>query len=410
MKIEIIGGVYQEVCSRPNHDVVLGSAGRAAYCLAQLDRCNNIRLHAKVEENSKQQLLGQLAFLDNCEVQFYESKSTIKFEYLHPLARPDVTPFQALDSLEVFEPQIPEKSAAIVFGMIEAIPKVRAKVTVYDPQNTVNPKLFSELGGLSERLVYVTNSNELSLFYEKEQTPTESIEEMASWLAMKENAEAVVVKCGKRGAYVYSSTEQGWIQAYQTDEVFPVGSGDSFVAAFSYYWLTQNESPLESAKKASIATAHYVSTKIMINASDLEHFAKNLVPHKLTKKKANVYLASPFFTISELWMVNETKYYLESFGLDVFSPYHDIGIGKAEDVVQKDIDAIKSCDFVFAIFDGNDPGTLFEIGYARSINKPVIILAEHPKDEELKMYDGSGCNIFNDFSSAIYNASWIEPL
>lgn len=229
---------------------------------------------------------------------------------------------------------------------------------------------------------------------------------MAEWLSEYENAEAVVVKCGQKGLFVFSKIESGWLPAYKTEPVFPIGSGDSFVAAFSYYRLLKNMGFLEAAKNSSVATAYYVSHRFMNNEEGLQKFNESVeaVQYNLGQKK--VYLAGPFFTLAELWMINEAKKHIESFGMEVFSPYHELGVGSAEEVVQKDIDAIVDCDVMYSLFNGTDPGTLFEIGYARSINKPVVILAENPKAEELKMYDGSGCKIFSDFSTSIYHLAW----
>ncbi|WP_414828937.1 PfkB family carbohydrate kinase [Alteromonas sp. H39] len=410
MEFEVVGGVYQEYCSWPNHEVVLGSAGRAAYCLSLLDRHMEIKLHSRMSESDREQLISSFVFLNNCKFQFYDCDTTVKFDYFHPLAEPRIIPTQKYDDLPIFEPKISNDCATIVFGMIEACPKIDTDIAVYDPQNTHNPLLFSQVGSAHKRLAYVANQGELAIFYKREHRQVASTEEMAKWLSEKESAEVVVIKCGKKGAYVYSVNEQGWVNAYKTKSVFPIGSGDSYVAAFSYYWLKQCDSPLVAADKASIATAYYVTHKTMADVSNLLTFAKGLTQYEFKVDAPNVYLAGPFFTLSELWMVNETKYFLESFGLDVFSPYHAVGMGSADEVVQKDIDAIKECDVIFAIFDGNDPGTLFEIGYARSINVPVIILAQNPKDEELKMYEGTGCKIFDDFASAIYNVAWSTKL
>lgn len=48
-----------------------------------------------------------------------------------------------------------------------------------------------------------------------------------------------------------------------------------------------------------------------------------------------VYLAGPFFTLEEPWVVGQARRDLKAMGLDVFSPYHDVGLGTAEDVVKK---------------------------------------------------------------------------
>jgi nucleoside 2-deoxyribosyltransferase len=61
---------------------------------------------------------------------------------------------------------------------------------------------------------------------------------------------------------------------------------------------------------------------------------------------------------------------------------------------------------VFAVGDGLDSGTVYEIGYARSQGKPVIVYCENETEENLKMMKGSGCFLYSDFVTAIYQSFW----
>jgi nucleoside 2-deoxyribosyltransferase len=90
----------------------------------------------------------------------------------------------------------------------------------------------------------------------------------------------------------------------------------------------------------------------------------------------------------------------------VFSPVHEIGHGSASVVAPADLAALDECDVVFAILDGLDSGTLFEIGYARALNKPVYALAQSISEEDLKMVVGSGCRVFEDFVTALHCVAW----
>lgn len=92
--------------------------------------------------------------------------------------------------------------------------------------------------------------------------------------------------------------------------------------------------------------------------------------------------------------------------LKVFSPFHEIGFGTAEAVVEKDIEAIKNSDLLFAVVDGLDSGTIFEIGYAVSKGKKVIAYTENETKESLKMLKGTGCIIEKDLTTALYKAFW----
>jgi nucleoside 2-deoxyribosyltransferase len=61
---------------------------------------------------------------------------------------------------------------------------------------------------------------------------------------------------------------------------------------------------------------------------------------------------------------------------------------------------------MIAIVDGEDAGTLFEIGYARDRGIPVVVLSENPRPEAMTMLEGSGCRITHDLASAVYHAVW----
>lgn len=405
--IHVIGGVYRELCSWPQHDVLLGSAGRAALCLSQLDRELEVTLHARIARKDEGRLFEEFAFNESCELMISECEETTRFDYFHPLSEPLIYPEMKQGELPEFDISSYRIERALMFGMIEACPKVFADVVVYDPQNTYSPVLFSDTGSRAGRLAYVVNRNELSIFFRTAHGATASVEEMTKWLHENERAEVTVVKCGDQGAYIFSQSVAGWVSPYKTSSVFPIGSGDSFAAAFFYFWQIKSLSVLDAGRKASVAAAYYVSHRTMNNEDGLNVFGARVEALSAGDKVKRAYLAGPFFTLSELWMINETKSCIESFGVEVFSPYHELGIGAADEVVKKDIEAIKECDVLYAVFDGCDPGTLFEIGYARSLDKPVVILAQNPKAEELKMYEGSGCHIFSDFSSSIYNLSWL---
>jgi nucleoside 2-deoxyribosyltransferase len=120
----------------------------------------------------------------------------------------------------------------------------------------------------------------------------------------------------------------------------------------------------------------------------------------------DIYLAGPFFNIAQKWLVEESRAALMGMGLKVFSPLHDVGLGTAREVAPRDIAALKVSRVVLALVDGIDPGTIFEIGYARSLGKPVVVLAESTADEPLKMLVGTECDIVADFVSAVYRAAW----
>lgn len=118
-------------------------------------------------------------------------------------------------------------------------------------------------------------------------------------------------------------------------------------------------------------------------------------------------MAGPFFTTGQIWVVEELLSAIERLGASVFSPLHDVGTQQQSEIIANlDLEGIKSSQAMLAVLDGSDPGTLFEIGYARSQNIPVVVLAENVMTSELTMMLGTGCEIVDDFSTAVYRSVW----
>jgi nucleoside 2-deoxyribosyltransferase len=53
-----------------------------------------------------------------------------------------------------------------------------------------------------------------------------------------------------------------------------------------------------------------------------------------------------------------------------------------------------------------DAGTVFEVGYAKALGKPVIFYAENEVGEDIKMFEGTHCQMVKDFPTAIYKTVW----
>lgn len=396
--IEIVGGVYRELCMHPRWDRYLGSAGRGASVIAALGGA--ARLHACLSEPARQVMEGAAA-LEGFGLQSTAVDDVAGFDYTHWLSRP-----------QIHRPDVPHPILSVQgehilqFGMLQAQATVQGKQVVYDPQNVERPESFRASGSTAERLALVINRHEATALLGR----TDSLERMAQDLAAQEGAEVVVIKRGPLGALVWDRGQTLHVPAYDTSGVWKIGSGDVFAASFAYAWMAQGQTPVAAADQASRATAYYCERRVFATPQALTHFTPTPLsasPRFQAGWRPTVYLAGPFFTLGQLWAVTQARQALQQMGLTVFSPYHDVGHGSAEDVVDKDLQAIRDCDLVLAIVDGLDAGTLYEIGYARAIDRPVIVYCEQEKREDQKMMEGSGCYLVPDFTSAIYRTVWV---
>lgn len=394
-EISITGGIYRELCYWPNRNHLFGSAWRSARVMRALAPDVRMRL-VTAGDDVTTSLLKAYSTAENLNYTVYPEKELICFSYKHPLAVPTVSG-RPLEKIHLRA----EGTCVIGFGMIEATTEIRGSYVVYDPQSPREPRWFRDQGGEAEHLALVMNKSEASIL--SGETDLQKIKQV---IFEYEGCECLIIKCGAQGAMVFCGKEDEGthIPAYKTEHVWPIGSGDVFTTVFSYYWF-KDVSPVEASIKASQAAASYCESD-----GDFENLPLLLKTNEfceyIPRKKGKIYLAGPFFTLSEKLFVAECRDMLMAMGMNVFSPYHDVGEGKAEDVVPKDIAAIDDCDCLFAILDGMDSGTLFEIGYAVKSGIKVVAYGENTTEGELKMLVGTGCDVNTDFTTALYKTCW----
>lgn len=400
MTIHVVGGVYGEYCVRPNWNELFGSAGRAAVALAKMDA--DVTLHSYFTEESGTQFKADVVWYDNLQVVEKRAETLTRFRYMHDSAQPSIHGRPATP-----EPAIIVNGAKVVrFGILDGDAVVNADWAVYDPQNMGTAIPFGANGSTANHLALVLNAYEAQAMANAFGQP---LEDCARMLAQQQGAEVVIIKMGPAGALVWANNEVQTVPAYRTGNVWKIGSGDCFVAHFALAWMNDGCTPLAAAERASRATAYYCERMSLPPRDALNGYAPPPVQPSaafLGGVKRQVYLAGPFFDLPQVWMVEEARRNLLESGLKVFSPVHDIGYGNAQQVVQQDLDAIKNSDIVFAIVDGLDAGTLYEIGYARALGKPVVVYSERESTESLKMAEGSDCIICKNYTTALYATLW----
>lgn len=392
-ELKVVGGIYRERCVQPNWNAVYGSGGRGAAAAASLANTTLISYEPRhFVEDAK-----QVAKLHGFQIDFRQESGPISFYYMHPLANPIIEPSPA----QIRQHPALRVSGEVVlrYGMLEGSAVVDADVAIYDPQSVFGAEAFHTNGSQAKRLAIILN------LYEA-QSIVGAMDPVlvAQNLMRMESAEVVIVKLGSRGALVTWNGGSEVIPAYQTERVWKIGSGDVYSAIFAALWGVHRLTPVKAARYASKATADYCNDRTLParEVGNLDQL--NFQP--VIPGKGQIYLAGPFFDLGQRWLIEETRAALRSMGAQVFSPIHEIGPGPAMDVGPADIKGLDESDVVFAIINGLDPGTIFEVGYAVKKGIPVIAFAENIKDEDLKMIIGSGCEVTDDFTSAVYRTVW----
>lgn len=390
--IDIVGGTYYEICHDPKYEDLFGSGLRGAIALS--DKGFEINYHSSVGADFKELFdYKVLAYKINQYLQVHEK--SIIFDYYHPLAKP--IPYN-LPAKNFIIPKV-EAKHILYYGMIESDCSVDGEYVVYDPQNHIG---FRKTNSKAQHLALILNKSEAMIL---SNNISNDINEVGKFLLENEKAEVVVIKNGSNGATVFFEDKSNVIPVFETESVWPIGSGDIFSAVFAWKWMIEKLSPDDAAMFASKYTADYCNSKNIPLTTHPREF-KAIVPEKRKK----IYLAGPFFTISERFLINEIYSILNGFDVDIFSPFHNAGVPVFKEdfqkIAKKDIDNLNNCDAVLAVISGNDAGTLFEVGYAKALGKKVILFCENYKENDLFMFEGTDCEITYDLSTAIYKVSW----
>lgn len=390
----IIGGIYHELCRDPRRNELFGSGVRAAYALSNAPSPPKLRSVATTED-------AALARAKGIVLDHVERPRPIRFMYDTPISKPmhDYRdPGTQTVNLEA------EADAILAFGMVEAKPVVNAKRLVIDPQSPGLIDLGGHIDWSADRLAIVGNHREILGLAG---SASGSVPEAAEQVRGKYSAEIVIAKCGPRGAVLVDDSGCSLIDPYSTEGVSPIGSGDVFSALFAWYWAEHGKPPLEAARLASMGTATWCSK----GALQVVRQSGDVISPQSEKKQAtlqdiHIYLAGPFFNYGERWLVNLVREGLRDLGVDVFSPFHDVGMGSPSEVAPADIQGLENCSAVFALLDGVDSGTLFEVGYAKARGIPVVGFAEQPEDLDLTMLLGTGVPVYSNLAQAAYHAVW----
>lgn len=404
--MKVVGGTYIESVVVPDWQEWAGSGLRAAAALSH--RAGGApTLVTAVDETSFEDVdMVRSALGVGWEDPRGWRDELIGFRYLTPISAPSVNgPNSTLmESIEADDETI------LAFGLIEdpgGMVKLHATTVVLDPQRPRDPEPLSLRGITASKVYVVANSGEIRGLGQSTDIRTAS----AAVLAKFEKVSGVITKRGAPGCLVTthdansSDIRHELVGAHPTTSVWPIGSGDVFSAGIAHA-IDEGADLVEAARIGSAAAAHWCSTKVAAVPEALLRGDTSTLPRPVTPTNLRVYLAAPFFSIAERWLVETVKDELTSLGATVWSPFHEVGPG-GDEVAQQDLDGMLNCDVVLALLDYSDPGTVFEVGWAVRHSLPVVGFSSVPNDEGAKMMAGSGVELHRDLSTACYRAAWV---
>jgi hypothetical protein len=400
--LTVVGGWYEELCAEPRWQEYYGPGGRAAIALAGRNAAIRLLTYCPAALKPK---LEYLATTFGFEFEAFGSAPGVaRFHYLHWLRPPQITP-ASVNPSELPPIRVEAVDNVIRYGLYEGDAIVKAKRAVYDPQNAPEKvRLFSDNGSSAEQLFIVCNYAEGA-----ELTGETSPDKIVAALLKTLNTIGVALKSGWGGVFAASQQATEHIKPIPTTYVHKIGSGDLFTAEIAYGWMILGLDPVAAARRASTQVAYYAnnaSLPLPESAVIAAAPAPSIAPKTDPKKKYDIYVAGPFFTYPQLAVIEELADFFLDAGLRVFSPYHDVGLGQPAQVAKQDLEALHACRVLIAYVEDHDPGTVFEVGYARAIGIPVLVYAPNLAELHSTMFIGTGCELVRDFTTAVYRAIW----
>lgn len=389
----VAGGTYAETVDIPHFGPSQGGSGfRGATAVGS--RCD-LLITATAD--------GE--FVGNPSVKLLDRSESVNFSYFTPLSTPRIVGVNS----KILEPVVIDEENALVFGMVEECEMVvRARRLVIDPQSPRGDSR-SRLRISADEQVLSANAGEIARMADSPRdlhSNIKSIWERGEYVA-------VVLRAGALGCLVADKNGIHSVPPHPTASVWTLGSGDVFSSAFATAWF-EGADPVEAANVASNATAWWCGTRrstipeCILNGSatveDVLPISANTVVD--VRYHPAIYLAGPFFTIAERWLIELVFRGLQGLGARPFSPLHHVGLG-GDDVAQKDIDGLENCDAILALLDHYDAGTLFETGWASARQIPVVAYRSHHNSEGDKMLVGFGAEIHTDLTTALYRSVWV---
>ena len=380
----VAGGYYHELCERPSWNAVFGSGGRAVTSLAGLTP------HLELHTYCQRERFPSLETIEDHAVSLhvFPSRDEITFAYLHPLSRAGIAP--SVSAINREDPILCRGKVILRFGFLEGDAVVHGDRVVYDPQSNFAATSFSSNGSSAKSLALVLNEHEL-----KASMPRDTLSDSAHALLVREDADAVVIKCGPNGVAVL---EKGRhlieVPAFRTPHVFKIGSGDVFSAAFAHYWGIEERPVMEAAELASRSTAAYCSSQCLPIPAEQSLPA---FPPATVDKKIQVCIIGSKDTLGNHWLVEESKWCINQLGRP--TRIWDAAANRIEDIPRRPATMFLLADTL------QDRGMRWiELATARGL--PVVVLREREILGEATDFEGAQTT--SDFTTALYWAMWTQ--
>jgi len=413
--VVVIGGIFRELIPAPDGPPIRrvgGSGYVAALTAAALGA--DVAIVSFVGDADSRATLSTLrrAGVDTDAVQVRPGASGVfAFEDVvdRRPPRPSYRPAESLPSSDGAV-TLPSAPVVLAFGFpdFDCLEWLRAAVRpegvlLWDRQGWLSrdlaPLALEELP--AARRIYLANLQEM-LEVTNRPTFAEGLEEQPA-----AGFDTSVIKCGRWGTIIVGgSSETTLVPAFLAPVNSVIGSGDAFAGALAAALARGNDLPGAALTGAASASL-FVERRDNVLPSGLDRAVDQVIAGRSRRfvnpvglERTRLYLAGPWFTSGEAMVISELEASLENLGVTVISPRRDIGQLSADSSAQeilavgeRDYAAIESSDMLVAVLDGDDPGTLMEVGFAARAGIPIAALVSHPDAVAQPMRAAAGVRV-----------------
>ncbi|MGE3993041.1 nucleoside 2-deoxyribosyltransferase [Pseudorhodoplanes sp.] len=386
----IVGGSYNEFCDWPEWNRILGPGGRAALAVSSVSPGSV--LHTCAPADWAADINASMAAA-GIEAHIRTTAEKIAFVYKHPLTKPPAME-PVSPSATMLGPLDVEGDTVLAFGLIEGEVRVSADRAVFELSSNLDKSITRKN---VKSLALICTKNDLPDVF----TPGADVRDPVTNILSANNADLMVVRGELGGAALFMGDTRHDVPAYISDKWFKIGAGNVFCAMFAHYWGEKKLQPDVAADLASRSAAFYAGALVlpMVGPDELPTM-DSFDPAAVGK----VFIASPCLSMAQQWLLDQAISGLENLGAGVVSPY-DLGVDWS---TKNDIDiaaVLDGCNAVLVLADGADLPSVFAVGLAQVRRLPIVVLAESSIARKLDLWEGTDCEVANDFASAVYRTA-----
>ncbi|WP_296257962.1 MULTISPECIES: carbohydrate kinase family protein [unclassified Pseudomonas] len=219
-------------------------------------------------------------------------------------------------------------------------------------------------------------------------TGMEDLDRAAHYLIQTQEAQVVVVKQGPYGAKVYDrSGSSTHVPAYRSTQVFKIGTGDVFSAAFAYFWAQMKTPPPEAADLASRVVSLYCETRTF----KFDQAALASRQPVFATRGATACLEAGIEAVGQRFTLEEARFGLDELGVNAICP-------NVETVFPTG-----NCDTILVIDDALPPESMTRTAENVARGANLIVLKErHIAGPQWP----TGTLTTPDLTTALYFTAW----